>query len=288
MPFNIRDNHLTPVLSFLVSLMILTVFIRPTQGQIEYENPEVSFGDLAAPKVGQATNWVNETEDDEYEIAITREKFFGDNSDLTVRIHRNYNDYENAQVQIERNGVHQGSIDITGYCSAAEPDSASFFDLDNNAFQDMKFVYGSCGNSGFSNIGMACYLFQYLNELHFVTFYIRDTDYSWERDIDGDGHFEILRGHHQDKEQREYWNRKHQLCGANIFRKYLFINAYRITDKGLVLSNHLSPQFPMVLMFDYETDPFNIQSDKEFMQHGQFKVPLDYDFKVIPLKKQKK
>jgi hypothetical protein len=158
------------------------------------------------------------------------------------------------------------------------------YDLDGNGLTDIKMLCLGYGNSGNSNIAMVFYFYQFTDEWRMTGFYLRDPLYSWECDLNGDGSYELLKGHHQDKIKPGYPQPKTGKWISAVFRKYLFINAYKFGPKGLTLCNNLSSRLPMVLNF-YKTDPFNIRHDKAFMKHNQFKLPDDYVFsirKIVP------
>lgn len=95
-----------------------------------------------------------------------------------------------------------------------------------------------------------------------------------------DGKFELLKGHHQDKTKPGYHDRKTDRWVGQVFRKYLFINAYTLRKDGLALSNHLSKRFPKILPFT--DDPFDVARDKAFLDYNQFKLPHEYHFERKP------
>ncbi len=155
-------------------------------------------------------------------------------------------------------------------------------DYDGNQRKDIKFVVfvGGCG--GNANSGIAYYVFQHEREWRLVSYFIRDRSYAWECDLNGDGRFELLKGHHQDKRKPGYHDRKTDRWVGEVFRKYLVINAYEIGPNGLALRNDLSGRFPVIIPFT--TDPFEVSQDKEFLSYNQFKLPQDYYFGKAPLR----
>jgi len=70
------------------------------------------------------------------------------------------------------------------------------YDLDGNGLTDIKMLCHLYGNSGNSNVAMVFYFYQFPTEWRMVGFFLRDPLYSWECDLDGDGVYELLKGHH--------------------------------------------------------------------------------------------
>ena len=155
-------------------------------------------------------------------------------------------------------------------------------DYDGNGRNDIKFVVSLGGCGGNANNGIVYYVFQHEREWRLVSYFIRDRSYAWECDLNGDGRFELLKGHHQDKRKPGYHDRKTDRWVSVVFRKYLVINAYEIGPNGLTLRNDLSGRFPMIIPFT--TDPFEVSKDKEFLSYNQFKLPQDYYFGKAPLR----
>ena len=112
-----------------------------------------------------------------------------------------------------------------------------------------------------------------------IVFFVRDVSCTWECDLDHDGKFELLRGHHQDKVKPGYHDMTKDKWINAVFRKYLFINAYSVGEQGLTLCNHLSDALPKVLCFK-STDPFDVLNYPGFLEFNQFKLPHDYAFRL--------
>jgi hypothetical protein len=228
-----------------------------------------------------ADNWLTNKTERSFMVRLARTNFFNNGDQLSIECERRtFSEGSYTQIQLERNGVSNNQVafpcDI-GYLDGSFP--AAFHDFDSNGFQDVKLVFYAGGNSGNCNNGQAYYFLQFEREWQLITFYLRDASYTWECDINGDGKYEILKGHHQDKEKPGYHDKKRDKWVSEVFRKYLFINAYSIEPNGLRLCNKLSPSLPKVLCFQ-DDDPFHVLKDKDFMKYNQFSFPDDYVFQV--------
>jgi hypothetical protein len=157
-------------------------------------------------------------------------------------------------------------------------------DYDGNGRKDIKFVVPTGGCAGNSNNGKVYYLFQHEREWWLVSYFIRDLSYAWECDLNGDGRFELVKGHHQDKRKPGYHDRNTDRWVGQVFRKYLFINAYELGPEGLTLRNNLSDRFPLIIPFT--SDPFAVTNDTAFLSYNQFKLPHDYCFKKALLRRR--
>lgn len=216
--------------------------------------------------------------------------FFNKNEKLTIN--EISEDHRCCSVILRRENNYTVEFNFDKFClkyDAFRWFPVQTYDFDGNGLTDIKMLGRLDGNSGNMNVAMVYYFYQLPDEWRMIGFFLRDPLYSWECDLDGDGVYELLKGHHQDKYQQGYPAPKTGKWVADKFRKYLFINAYKPGPDGLVLCNELSKSLPMVLNF-YETDPFDIRNDKDFMKFNQFSIPEDYVFEIrkIPTAKETK
>jgi len=271
-------KHDTLIAMVLADVLLLA---SPLSGfGIRYEG-KVAFGVLPAAQTRVVNAWVS---DSGSQATLAVDRFFGDGSALNVRCSNHTADgrFEPAIEVAGRNDSivtfrSDSSLGILGV-----PLPAHVCDYDDNGLQDLKFVLYAGGNAGNSNNGNVYYLFQHEREWWLVSFFIRDVSYTWECDLDGDGKFELLKGHHQDKVKLGYHDHEADKWIGQVFRKYLFINAYSLDANGLRLCNDLSDQFPMILPFT--SDPFDVSHDKEFLSYNQFELPDRYQFIKAPLR----
>jgi hypothetical protein len=241
---------------------------------------KVRFGNLpVAPARAVKPLWVKGPG---REIALTVADFFGDGGSLSVKWIPVKEDGKPARsIQLEREGrplASFGRVPSRGIPGGYLP--VHVFDYDGNGLRDIKFVFYNGGCAGNSNNGQVYYLFQHRRNWRLLSFFIRDVSYTWECDLNGDGRYEILKGHHQDKRKPGYHDKKSDRWVSQVFRKYLFINAYSLGEKGLTLANGLSGQLPLILPFT--SDPFQVARDREFMDYNQFRLPHEYLFLKAP------
>ncbi len=221
------------------------------------------------------TNWLHVQTPQENSWQITRPRFFANGDELKIRAgYFKAPAREESWIKLARanNPAAEITFPAREVCVIYGTRPASFHDFDGNGFCDLKLVFYVGGVSGHANVGRVYYLFQFTNQWRLVSFYIRDVSYTWECDLDGDGTFELLKAHHQDKEKFTYTNAKRKLGEKRYFQKYLFINAYKLELSGLKLCNHLSKALPMVFPWSGQ-DPFDIRNDAQFMKFNQFALP---------------
>ncbi len=267
---------------FVSTVLVLVMAEGPLWGfGIKYPRP-VSFHALPMPKarVVQST-WV---ENSSSPTTLTVKDFFKDGSPLTV----NYSSVRRDKKPMDRiQLMSEGETLVTfnnlpPYANHGGNLPAYICDYDRNGLNDLKFICYAGGNAGNSNNGFVHYLFQHQREWWSLSYFIRDISYAWEADLNGDGRFELLKGHHQDKKKPGYHDEKKDKWITHVFRKYLFINAYVLDKKGLTLCNEWSGRFPMILPFT--TDPFDVKNDIPFLRYNQFKQPHSYCFSRAPRK----
>jgi hypothetical protein len=297
----------------------------PTEGEDDsadsgsFTYPEkVNLAPLAILHPARQTNWVRVETTEDICWQMARREFFANGDELTIRVGE---DKESAGhdswVKLTRADDPKSEVtfpveDVVLYYGTRP---ASFHDFDGNGLCDIKLVFYTGGNGGFTTAGQVFYLFQSKTEWRMISFYVRDVSYTWECDLDGDGRYELLKAHHQDKETKEnkwvetyrdvreklpafaqrvlrrvlkpvqtYRNAKRKSGAKPDFEKYLFINAYKVEPTGLKLCNNLSKSLPKVFPFGTE-DPFDITHDAAFMKFNQFALPDGYTNQVrrIPL-----
>ncbi len=267
-----RTPPRTRTAAALVGLLLLTGPASAGNG-IAYPR-KVMFEALPVARTKAVDTWAKPSS---AETMLTVKGFFKDGGSLTVTCVRHRKDGK------YRPTIHLARGQHTLVTFDGVPDfgmvaflPAHVCDFDANGWQDLKLVFELGGCAGHSNTGQVYYLFQHEREWSLVSFFVRDISYTWECDLDGDGKFELLKGHHQDKTKPGYHDRKTDTWVGQVFRKYLFINAYTLRKDGLALSNHLSGRFPMILPFT--DDPFDVARDKAFLDYNQFKLPHKYHF----------
>jgi hypothetical protein len=268
-----RNPHRTPAAAALVVLLLLAGPASAGNG-IRYPR-EVTFTGVPVAQTKTVDTWSRTST---AEANLTVKAFFKGGETLTVVCARRRKAGKSiAAIHLARGrrtlAIFEGVPDF-GVLSAGLP--AHVCDFDGNGRQDLKFVFHLGGCAGHSNTGQVYYLFQHEREWWLVSFFVRDVSYTWECDLDGDGNFELLKGHHQDKTKPGYHDRKTDAWVGQVFRKYLFINAYALTKNGLELVNDRSQKFPRILPFT--NDPFDVAHDEAFLEYNQFKLPHEYHF----------
>jgi len=253
----------------IILFILLILFCCKTQAIICYPH-KVDFSPLEILQPKSINNWIHEPTNDPTHITTFIPDFYSDGSKVKIECFQEANQYRRIVI----------SENIYFYCNFTiiKPFfPVYYYDYDNNGLMDIKLEFFTGGNSGNANNARVLYFLQYEKEWHLISFYIRDSSYTWECDIDKDGKYELLKGHHQDKEKPGYHDVIKDKWVSSIYRKYLFINAYSIEYNGLKLCNDLSPEFPKIFCFEI-TDPFNITNNTEFIKYNQFKLPDYYQF----------
>jgi hypothetical protein len=276
-----RTPPRTPAAATLVGLLLLTGPASAGNG-IAYPR-KVAFGALPVARTKTVDTWATPPS---AAAMLTVKGFFKGGDSLTVTCARRRRRLQDGKGKSTLT-VHlaRGQHALVTFDGVPDLGMAAFLpahvcDFDANGWQDLKFVFYLGGCAGHSNTGQVYYLFQHEREWSVVSFFVRDCSYTWECDLDGDGKFELLKGHHQDKTKPGYHDRKTDRWVGQVFRKYLFINAYALRKDGLALSNHLSGRFPRILPF--RDDPFDVARDKAFLDYNQFKLPHQYHFERKP------
>jgi hypothetical protein len=253
------------------------VFIRLVPAQ-EIRYPKaLNLSEFNPVRADAVNDWTTSRTNGVVSISLTKPSFFADGAELAIQCSR-HGGAGGSSVAIIQNGNPLVQFNCTiGVLSHPLP--VHFFDFDGNKAKDFKLVFYLGGNAGHSNTARVYYFLQHERYWRMISFFIRDVSYTWECDIDRDGKCEFLKAHHQDKEKPGYHDAANDKWVSDVFRKYLFLNAYALDKNGLRLCNHLSGSLPKIHCFQ-DSDPFDVVNDHAFLRYNQFEFPDDYVFQV--------
>ena len=266
------------------SVIGIFFFILLTITSMGFKYPkEVALSPLKILSVPCSDNWIENTEHGPLEYYLKYPSFFNDQGELRLgfSIHHNQSNHEYEKwIYVYNDEKHIFEVELKKAMSPVQP--VCIFDYDNNGYKDIKILFSRGGNSGNANNAQVYYLFQFKDEWKIISFFLRDSSYSWECDIDGDGKYELLKGHHQDITIPGYHDVKKDKWISDIHYKFLFINTYQLKNDRLILCNHLSKHLPKILCFQ-DTYPENLLTD-DFLKYNQFSLPHELIYKTIKIK----
>lgn len=256
-------------------------FPQFTPNGFEYRG-KVDLAPLQVLVAAAQTNWSRVRTPQEFYAGMTRTNFFSNGDSVDIRCgYSNAPARQNPWIKLARGGRPDSGITfpVEPLDLAFGTKPACFHDYDGNGLRDLKLVFPIGGISGHSNVGQVYYFYQFPGEWRLLRFVVRDVTYTWECDLNGDGKYELLKGHHQDKEEIVYQDARRKTGAERVFQKYLFVNAYALEPSGLKLGNELSQWLPRVFPFGGK-DPFDVTHDPQFMKFNQFPLPSGYTNEV--------
>ncbi|MDH5717310.1 MAG: hypothetical protein OEZ22_06695 [Spirochaetia bacterium] len=272
----------------LFKLIIIFLIISPLFSQVKYPR-NVDFNNTQLSKPKYYSNWLYYKKPDREHITIEIPNYFSSELALTLQLSEYFkNSYTitNSTIRIFKGKKQMILIEnVPNYHFLSMKPKLEVFDFDNNGLDDFKFKFYSGGNSGHANVGTIYYIYSFKKYFELYSFYIRDIDYSWEADLNNDKKYEILIGHHADKEKPGFHDPNLDKWISTVHRKYLYINAFEFNKGGIMHSEYKKP-FSHILVFDGKDafigkDVFDIYNDKEFILKNESIMPKEYYYKRV-------
>lgn len=212
-------------------------------------------------------NWKLYQKTNKFDYTLTIPSFFNDNESLSIQLTSVDNEStEKSSIRIFSNKkqLKKFTEDFTfGLFKLNHPDTAYVADFNNDGLKDIKLYLPNSGCGAYNYYTQVIYLIQREDK----TFYkISYTDlfiefkYRKERDINGDGQYEIITQTFQNYKNHNYWT----------------FNIYSIKNENFINVNYLL-NYPIMVQLLYREN-FDISKNMTRQQMKQFsrKLPIEY------------
>ncbi|MDP4209840.1 MAG: hypothetical protein Q8928_13595 [Bacteroidota bacterium] len=249
------------ILSILLFLISLNSF-----SQYPFEKyPAISDRVFNDWKVSDTTKNKNRFD---YILAIP--EFFNNHDSLIFRVTSSDEDMLNSSaISLFRNKnqvvnyIEKFPLGLSGLDGGNKPDTAFVADYNGDHLNDLKIYFLNLGCGAFNFYAQVIYFFQRpdggFTKISFTDLYM-DFNYRKERDLNGDGNYEIITQSFQNYGKHNYW----------------LFNIYNLKNNELVNVNKLY-QYPIMSQILYR-DNFKITKNlsREKMKTFSRKLPDDY------------
>lgn len=245
----------------LLTILGLTFFTWTAKGQFPFEKyPVIKYKSYNEWKTYDKTE-----KEKRVHSTLTIPKFYNNGDTLTIQL-TSFTDHwwKNSIIRVFRNKVEtQKFFENMGF-NPGGLDTLRVADINGDGLEDIKIISAYMGNGIAALNVKVIYLFQQIDKsFKKVSFADKMINNRQERDLDGDGNFEIVTMNLVEHEHHNYW----------------LFNLFNYKNYGL-LNVNMKFNYPIMIQFLYR-DNYEITNkiSREKMKTFALKLPDEYDTK---------